>query len=181
MKFFVRCFALSACEEKVANWSYSSSMKNDRSTLLYRCLDGFTHTRPNVDRITCVYNDDHAEWVGEFEDCVLNYCPLDDLNQNVTNVYAEVTGYGNAPNISSINILIEQIPSLQRKVGIFFDNAVIHYRCSDGFSSEESLQFTRTCKMFPTESGYGRWEPASQSCTRMLYYILLRNDAIFIF
>ena len=130
-------------------------------------MDGFTRTRPNADRITCLNINETAEWRGELDECVLNYCPLDDLYDNVSKAFAQINGYGNAPNVSSLEQFIEQIPSRQKKVGIFYQSAELLFRCIEGYSFRDALQFKRTCEFFPSTFGFGRWQPANQSCTRM--------------
>ena len=114
-------------------------------------------------------NNGSPEWQGEFEDCVLNYCPLDDLYDNISNAKAQIIDYGNSPNVTFLNELIVQIPAAQQSLGIFYANAELRYSCIDGYAFRESLQFTRTCKMYPGEIGFGRWEPASQTCKRMFF------------
>ena len=131
-------------------------------------MDGFTRSRPNADRITCVSVNHTVEWRGELEDCVLNYCPLDELYDNIANAYGEVISFGKPPNVNSMEQLVRSLPSRQKAVGIFFEEAELLYHCIDGYSFGDSLQFTRTCKYYPQKIGFGRWEPANQSCNCML-------------
>ena len=151
----------------MANWSYGISLKHDRATFVYHCIDGFTRTRPNVDRIKCVNNNGTSEWRGQFEDCQLNYCPLDDLYDNVLKASAQIISYGNPPNGTFLDELADRIRFNQKVVGIFYANAELLYNCIDGYTFGDSLQFKRTCKMNPKEIGFGRWEPTTQPCTRM--------------
>ena len=112
-------------------------------------------------------NNGTAEWRGGFEDCALVYCAIPDEFGRDATAIAEPISHGNPPNISALEDIIKSIPPDKKKLGIFYENAQMLYRCNKGHSFGASLKFKLTCKLFPREFGQARWEPIENACTRM--------------
>ena len=123
-------------------------------------------------------NNGTAEWRGELEDCSLVYCSLPDEFGREATATAKPISYGNAPNVSALGDIIKFIPTEKKKLGIFYENAQVLYRCIKGHAWRDSLQFTLRCKLPPREFGQARWEPIESACTRMsiVEYELFSNN-----
>ena len=150
-RVFICVYRSSQCEEmNLRNSIRSSNIFLNGSQLEFKCKHGYTRMESNKSKVTCLVKNQKLKWIGDLQDCEVNYCNFPDLDTGVSKVINRTYGF---PPLNEAAVS-----------GVFYENAIITIKCIHGFLVNGESIAKQKCKFNSSGIGRGKWVPEKIEC-----------------